>query len=62
MTGSKRQRSWLKPLGLVSLMSGFGLGAAAEPWAPGMEPPPVLEAATAKEAQALDALRAPGQR
>ena len=62
MTGSKRQRSWLKPLGLISLMSGFGLGAAAEPWAPGMEPPPVLEAATAKEAQALDALRAPGQR
>ena len=62
MTGSKHQRSWLKTLGLATLLSGFGLAAAAEPWAPGMEPPPVLEAASAKEAQALDGLRAPGQR
>lgn len=62
MTGTKRRQSIPQWLGVSALVSAMGLGASAQPWAPGMEPPPVLEPASAKEAQNVDAMREGGQR
>ncbi len=51
-----------KPLGALLISLAMALGASAQPWAPGMEPPPVLEAASAKDALKLEASRQASQR
>ena len=51
-----------KPLGALLISLAMAVGASAQPWAPGMEPPPVLEAASAKDALKLEASRQASQR